>query len=328
LPISAEPNNGVHIDSIRVDDRLVAADRRGTLTIDTRTLSDGQHRVDVIAHDTSRRQNIATASMAFISDNTPPRLDVVLDPLEGPQEGRTAVMRIRADEPVPDIEARIDDRLVPLQREPDGSLWALQGVPPDPRNLDLSVRVSGADALGNSTDWQTQWHVRPTTFPDDELELAPSPEDLSLHAQEDAQLNRIYSRPNGGKRWTGTFRVPVAGEVTTPFGTRRSYEFHPGLDIGAPMRAIVSAPAAGTVVFTGELPARGNVLVLDHGAGVYSTYAHLQGFEVDVGDDVAPGKPIARVGTSGFSTGPHLHWEVWVGGADVDPAEWTRRAFP
>jgi len=73
------------------------------------------------------------------------------------------------------------------------------------------------------------------------------------------------------------------------------------------------------VVFTGELPARGNTVVLEHGAGVYSTYAHLQGFEVAVGDDVAPGQPFARVGTTGFSTGPHLHWEVWVGGADVNP---------
>jgi septal ring factor EnvC (AmiA/AmiB activator) len=84
-------------------------------------------------------------------------------------------------------------------------------------------------------------------------------------------LNRIYARPNGAKRWTSSFRVPVAGEITTPFGTHRSYEFHPGLDIGAPLGAVVSAPATGTVVFTGELPARGIVVVLDHGAGVYST---------------------------------------------------------
>jgi murein DD-endopeptidase MepM/ murein hydrolase activator NlpD len=81
-------------------------------------------------------------------------------------------------------------------------------------------------------------------------------------------------------------------------------------------------------VFTGEMPARGNVLILDHGGGVYSTYAHLQDFEVEPGDEVAQGQPIARVGTSGFSTGPHLHWEMWVNGANVDPREWTARLFP
>jgi murein DD-endopeptidase MepM/ murein hydrolase activator NlpD len=328
LRISAEPNNSVRIDAVRVDDRLVTADQSGTLAIDTRSLSDGPHRVDVIAHDTSRLRNVATTSIAFTSDNTPPSLDVVLDPREGPQAGRTGIIRIRMAEPVRDVQTLIGDRPLELQQDADGSFWALEGVPPDPRDLHLNVRVSAADALGNSAVWQMQWPVRPTTFPEDDLELVPSAEDLRLHALEDAQLNRIYQRPNGTKRWNGRFRLPVAGEVTTEFGTRRSYEFHPGMDIAAPMGTIVSSPASGTVVFTGEMPARGNVVVLDHGAGVYSTYAHLQRFEVEVGDDVEPGQPIARVGTTGFSTGPHLHWEIWVGGADVDPDEWTRRAFP
>jgi murein DD-endopeptidase MepM/ murein hydrolase activator NlpD len=328
LGVIAEPPGSVHVDSVRVDDRPVATDQTGRLTIDTRGLGDGYHRVNVVAHDTSLRQNIAIASWAFTSDNTPPRLDVALDPLEGPQEGRTGVIRIRTDEPGATLQAVIGDRPLLLQQDPDGSYWALEGVPPDPRSLDLDVRVSGTDAVGNSTEWQTPWHVRPTVFPEDDLDLVPSAEELRVHAIEDAQLNRIYARPNGKKRWVGVFRVPVVGDVTTQFGTHRSYEFHPGMDIAAPLGAIVGAPASGTVVFTGELPARGNTVVLDHGAGVYSTYAHLQRFEVAVGDDVTLGQPIARVGTTGFSTGPHLHWEVWVGGADVDPVEWTRRAFP
>jgi murein DD-endopeptidase MepM/ murein hydrolase activator NlpD len=81
-------------------------------------------------------------------------------------------------------------------------------------------------------------------------------------------------------------------------------------------------------VFVGSLPARGNVVILDHGAGVYTTYAHLQRADVDVGAEVKPGQPIGRVGTTGFSTGPHLHWELWVGGANVDPLDWTKRAYP
>jgi murein DD-endopeptidase MepM/ murein hydrolase activator NlpD len=90
----------------------------------------------------------------------------------------------------------------------------------------------------------------------------------------------------------------------------------------------VVAPAEGIVAFVGQLPARGNVLVLDHGAGVFSTYAHLQRFDVQVGAQIKAGQTIARVGTTGFSTGPHLHWELWVDGANVDPVEWTHRAFP
>jgi hypothetical protein len=78
------------VDSVRVDDRPVATDQTGRLTIDTRGLGDGNHRVDVVAHDTSLRQNIAIASWAFTSDNTPPRLDVALDPLEGPRRAEQA----------------------------------------------------------------------------------------------------------------------------------------------------------------------------------------------------------------------------------------------
>jgi murein DD-endopeptidase MepM/ murein hydrolase activator NlpD len=90
----------------------------------------------------------------------------------------------------------------------------------------------------------------------------------------------------------------------------------------------VRAPANGVVVFADIVPARGNALVLDHGAGVYSTYGHLDGFDVEEGAEVRAGQIIGRVGTTGFSTGPHLHWEVWVNGANVDPLEWTRRTFP
>ena len=82
------------------------------------------------------------------------------------------------------------------------------------------------------------------------------------------------------------------------------------------------------MAFVGTVPARGNVLVLDHGAGVYTTYGHLDTQEVAEGAQVRAGQVVARVGTTGFSTGPHLHWEMWVNGANVDPMEWTRRAFP
>src|SRR4029453_4217425 len=106
---------------------------------------------------------------------TPPPLpEVPPDPPEGPQEGRTGVIRIRTDEPAPTLQAVIGDRPVLLQQDPDGGYWALGGGPPRPRSLDLGVRVSGADAVGNSTESQGHWHVRPTVFPEDDLELVPS----------------------------------------------------------------------------------------------------------------------------------------------------------
>jgi murein DD-endopeptidase MepM/ murein hydrolase activator NlpD len=76
------------------------------------------------------------------------------------------------------------------------------------------------------------------------------------------------------------------------------------------------------------LTVRGGVVVIDHGWGVYTAYDHLSEFLVHVGDMVQPGQVIGLGGSTGRSTGPHLHWEVWVGGAQVNPLDWLTRAYP
>ncbi|MBN1287270.1 MAG: LysM peptidoglycan-binding domain-containing protein [Anaerolineae bacterium] len=133
--------------------------------------------------------------------------------------------------------------------------------------------------------------------------------------------------------WDGAFSAPSGGEVTSYFGTWRSYAgqfetYHAGMDYGAPAGAPVRAPAAGRVVFAGALEVRGRATILDHGWGVYSGYWHQSEVYVMVGDIVTPGQIIGLVGSTGLSTGPHLHWEVRVGGVPVDPLQWTARAFP
>jgi murein DD-endopeptidase MepM/ murein hydrolase activator NlpD len=190
------------------------------------------------------------------------------------------------------------------------------------------LRVSASDQLGNSAVLERELLVQPADFPAEDLDLDPGSIGEEARAAENARLSEIYGRPNGPRKWDGRFRSPVEGDITTEFGTRRSYEFHPGTDFAAPRGAPVRAPANAVVAFVGSVPARGNVLVLDHGAGVYSTYGHLDAHEVEEGVEVRAGQTVARVGTTGFSTGPHLHWEVWVNGANVDPMEWTRRTFP
>jgi lysostaphin len=138
----------------------------------------------------------------------------------------------------------------------------------------------------------------------------------------------VYASDDGPPRWSGPFRLPVKGEVTTQFGTHRSYEYHPGTDFAVASGTPIAAPAAGVVAFEGETQLHGTTLILDHGGGVFTTYAHLQRFEIEPGAPVKAGDLIARAGSSGLSTGPHLHWELWIDGADVDPVQWTERSFP
>jgi len=88
------------------------------------------------------------------------------------------------------------------------------------------------------------------------------------------------------------------------------------------------AVAPGKVVYVDTLVVRGGVVVIDHGWGVYTAYDHLSEFRVQAGDMVQPGQVIGLGGSTGRSTGPHLHWEVWVGGVQVNPVDWLARAYP
>jgi murein DD-endopeptidase MepM/ murein hydrolase activator NlpD len=133
--------------------------------------------------------------------------------------------------------------------------------------------------------------------------------------------------------WTprSRFISPLEGEnpSSSPFGSRRTYEpnpavsAHEGEDFSAPAGAPVTAPAAGIVVLAEPLFVRGNAVVLDHGSGVFTGYWHLQELAVQEGDRVEPGQLLGRVGSTGLSTGAHLHWELRVNGVPVDPLQWV-----
>jgi murein DD-endopeptidase MepM/ murein hydrolase activator NlpD len=146
--------------------------------------------------------------------------------------------------------------------------------------------------------------------------------------QDAAQIQSLLS--SGGSTssaapgGTGQLAWPAAGPITSPFGWRThpifgDTRFHEGLDIGAPYGAPVFAADAGTVVFAGVMSGYGNVLVVDHGGGLATAYAHLSAFQVSYGQSVARGQQIANVGCTGYCTGPHLHFEVRVNGSPVDP---------
>jgi murein DD-endopeptidase MepM/ murein hydrolase activator NlpD len=325
--ISLDPPDRAHIVSVTLDGQPRAANA-GNITIDTGALPDGTHHVEVRARDTSRRQNESSATWTFTSDNSAPAVEVELDPPDSPIEGRTFVIRIRVGEPPVRLDARLGDRKLNMHANGNGPQWALEGVSPDAPEKPLALFVEAADALGNAATIRRELVIHRTTYPEEDLDLDPRRIAEDVRAEENRRLSEIYARPNGAKRWEGRFRAPVEGEITTEFGTRRSYEYHGGTDFAAPLGAPVRAPANAVVAFIGSVAARGNTLVLDHGAGVYSTYAHLHAFDVEEGAAVRAGQTIARVGTTGFSTGPHLHWELWVNGANVDPMEWTTRAFP
>ncbi|MGA8097216.1 MAG: peptidoglycan DD-metalloendopeptidase family protein [Candidatus Cybelea sp.] len=123
----------------------------------------------------------------------------------------------------------------------------------------------------------------------------------------------------------GMFSWPVTGTITSPFGWRTNPfgggpEFHQGLDIAAPMGTTVTAAAGGTVIMAQWYGGYGNYVLIDHGAGYSTGYGHLSAMYVSSGQSVQRGQAIGAVGSTGQSTGPHLHFEVRIAGKPVDPA--------
>ncbi len=137
-----------------------------------------------------------------------------------------------------------------------------------------------------------------------------------------------YNGPGGGN---GFFNMPVNGPITSPYGWRIHpiwgyYSLHDGIDIGAACGTPIRAPAAGKVISEYYNIAWGNRLFLEHGVhygvGVSTIYNHMSKYAVHVGQTVKRGQVIGYIGTTGWSTGCHLHWTVMENGQTVDPMKW------
>ena len=119
-------------------------------------------------------------------------------------------------------------------------------------------------------------------------------------------------------RGSGRFSWPVSGRITSRYGYRGK-SFHSGIDIANSKGTTVRASDSGTVTFAGRKSNYGNLVIINHGGGIETYYAHLNSISVSVGDKVEKGEKIGTVGTTGRTTGPHLHFEVRVNGAHKNP---------
>lgn len=152
------------------------------------------------------------------------------------------------------------------------------------------------------------------------------------------QINALYAEANklikeiqglqGDQDYSGGIMMwPVKGKITSPFGYRvhpilKTKELHTGLDIAAKSGVTVVAANSGTVIKAGWNNSYGNLLMIDHGGGIVTLYAHNSSLLVKTGDVVSQGQAVSKVGSTGMSTGPHLHFEVRVDGKYKNPMDW------
>lgn len=146
----------------------------------------------------------------------------------------------------------------------------------------------------------------------------------------EAELARYYGSGSSVPRYTGRFLLPVNGRFSSPFGYRihpisHVRKLHTGQDIAAPSGTPIRAAGNGKVIYAGYRGGYGNCLIIDHGGGVATLYGHCSKLYVGVGTSVKTGQRIAAVGSTGYSTGPHLHWEIRINGKPVNPMGYRGR---
>ncbi len=170
------------------------------------------------------------------------------------------------------------------------------------------------------------WTVDSLVFTPEQTAALLDPKTI---ADENAVLDKYYATRTKEKLWSGGWIVPTEGPLTARFGEQRSINgsaasgHHGGTDIGAVQGTPVVATNSGKVVMARQLQLRGNMVIVDHGGGVLSGYAHMSAFAVGEGQDVKQGDLIGYVGNTGLSTAAHLHWEIAVGSILVDALRFT-----
>jgi murein DD-endopeptidase MepM/ murein hydrolase activator NlpD len=211
----------------------------------------------------------------------------------------------------------------------DQTYEGLLGVDLNTKPEKYGIRFVATDGSGKA-DSQTSsikvtkadFAVQKITLPRSMVEL--DPKTLERVNRESKRLKELFQKFGNERVWRGAFIRPVEGELSGGFGTRRIINgqpksSHTGVDLRAEEGTPVVASNSGRVALVDELFFSGKSVILDHGWGLYSMYFHLSEARVREGDQIPKGAELGRVGSTGRSTGPHLHWGIILNGARVDP---------
>jgi murein DD-endopeptidase MepM/ murein hydrolase activator NlpD len=206
--------------------------------------------------------------------------------------------------------------------------WAMIGLDQPPGLATLDLR--GTDEKGGLTEGTRAVTIEAREFPVEQLTVAPRyveppPEVQQRLAREREKTARVYRTRRDVHPARQAFLRPVPGEPTSVFGTRRLFNGQPrsphsGLDLRAAEGTPVHASGDGLVALAEELYFSGNVVILDHGGGLFTIYAHLSEIRVSEGQQVASGELLGLSGATGRVNGPHLHWGAKVGRRPFNPA--------
>lgn len=242
--------------------------------------------------------------------------------------GELVVLTIRPSIQADHVTLRAFNREITAARIDDRQWRALVGIDLDVKPGSHKVAITARGPAGEAAGTYVL-AVKSKSFPTRRLKVAPvyvepPPDELARIREEAALQERLWNNPTPTMLWSGAFVAPVPQPANSAFGSRSIFNGvprspHSGADFASPAGTPIKAPNSGKVVLVRDLYFSGNSVVIDHGLGLLSVFAHLSAFEVTEGESVTTGQVIGRVGATGRVTGPHLHWTVRANTARVDP---------
>ena len=297
----------------------------------------------------------AVAAAPVTIDLTPPKLEV-LGATRYISPGGAALVAFRVDDAVR-TDVTVGSRAFashPYGPADKRARVALIALPPD-FSSNTPMAITALDEAGNVASRGVPSELKPRAFPRDTIKLSDAflqakvPELLpqrpptqplldgfliinrDQRKQAETEKLKIGERTAEQPLWQGPFVQPRNTKVFSNFAEKRTYvydgrevdtQIHYGYDLASTKQSPVPAANAGVVAFAGPLTIYGNTVIVDHGLGLQTLYAHLSSVDVKPGDKVAKGQPLGRTGATGLAIGDHLHFEVLVSGVSVTPLEW------
>jgi murein DD-endopeptidase MepM/ murein hydrolase activator NlpD len=249
-------------------------------------------------------------------------------------QGSLLLIELKSAQPLAEVNGDWGGRKIAFWQETskEGIQRGLAGVDLEKAPGEYELKVTGQTAGGEKIVCSAMVEVKAGRFATEKLQVGkqfvePTPEQIKRANEELQKLREIFDRVTPERLWDGKFRIPLDGVTTgSNFGKRRILNGNPGsphggADLPGTTGTPVHAAQRGRVVLAEELFFAGNTVVLDHGLGIYTLYAHLSEIDVKVGDVLDLGTVLGKVGATGRVTGPHLHWGLTVERARVNPLQ-------
>ncbi len=326
--------------------------------IDLPDLVQGEFTLQIRAVDRSilnwGRGNVSELSRTMVFDSIPPSISMVSN-VHNLNQGGAGLVIYSLSKEAQHTGVRIGDYFFPALKQPDGNYYCLFAFPYDADPTGDIPRIEARDRAGNEQVSGFNYHVNPRSFRQARLNISdnflrsqmpqfeshfPDENDFfevfllvnrDLREKNRARIKEIAARTSADLSLDSPMlRKPNSAQMAG-FADHRTYYYndeevdrqvHMGVDLASTAQAPVPAAGGGRVVFTGDLGIYGQTVVLDHGLGLQTLYAHLSSVHVQEEEEVERGQNLGRTGTTGLAVGDHLHFEVLVSGVSVNPVEW------